>query len=201
MTARPAPPGNLGVRMAPAPELLAWVARTFLDEESPLFNPEHIHLKEAEMGFLWSGTTMARKGRQVVGLAEMPSFNCHKWQRARQEQQIFDWFGAWPDFIITVDADFALTCNDATFCALLEHELYHCGQAQEFGAPVFKRDGTPKLTMRGHDVEEFVGVVERYGVAAAAGGVADLVKAAQKPPSIARVNIAHACGTCMLKLA
>jgi len=58
----------------------------------------------------------------------------------------------------------------------LEHELYHIVQSvDEFGAPKFNRDtGMPTLTLRGHDVEEFVGVVRRYG--------------------------ARACGTCILKI-
>ncbi|WP_420376855.1 putative metallopeptidase [Sinorhizobium medicae] len=53
--------------------------------------------------------------------------------------------------------------------------------------------------MRGHDVEDFVGVVRRYGADAA--GVRAIVDAANRPPEIARANIAHACGTCQLRVA
>lgn len=90
--------------------------------------------------------------------------------------------------------------GDAEFCALVEHELYHCGQERDaFGAPKFRQSGLPAFTMRGHDVEEFVGVVRRYG--ADASGVRDLVEAASHEPTIARASIAQACGTCMLRVA
>jgi len=46
-----------------------------------------------------------------------------------------------------------------------------------FGAPKFKKStGLPSFTLRGHDVEEFVGVVRRYGAAAA--GVQAMIDAA-----------------------
>ncbi|MDP1363112.1 putative metallopeptidase, partial [Klebsiella variicola] len=56
----------------------------------------------------------------------------------------------------------------------------------------------PKLEMRGHDVEEFVGVVRRYG---ASPDVQVLVDAANKPAEVGKLNISRACGTCLLKLA
>ncbi|MQV21573.1 hypothetical protein GHK65_14775 [Sinorhizobium meliloti] len=60
--------------------------------------------------------------------------------------QVKQWFGFVPDFIITLDAEY---CRAS-------------------GAPVF--------TIRGHNVEEFVGVVRRYGANAA--GVRAIVDAA-----------------------
>lgn len=53
--------------------------------------------------------------------------------------------------------------------------------------------------MRGHDVEEFVGVVRRYGARAA--GVQAMVDAASAGPQIAAVKIAQAYGTCRLRVA
>jgi hypothetical protein len=78
--------------------------------------------------------------------------------------------------------------------------MYHIGQARdEFGAPVFvKSTGLPKLAIRGHDVEEFVGVVRRYG---AGVDVQRMVDAAKAAPEVAKINIARACGTCLLKVA
>jgi hypothetical protein len=52
--------------------------------------------------------------------------------------------------------------------------------------------------MRAHDVEEFVGVVRRYG---AGEQVQKLVDAAQMPPEVARLDIARSCGTCLLRAA
>lgn len=205
---RPRPPesvvgvhGILGVRhFVPAPEVEAWARRVFLQEDSPLYNEEHAHLEQAGIGFLWAATPNKRKGKPVVGLAEMPNFNCHQWQRERQEQQLREWFEHIPDFVITLYADYAAECSDAQFCALVEHELLHCGQElDEFGAPQFLRTGQPKLTMRGHCVEEFVSIVRRYGAGAAAGATQELVKAAIGVPEIAEANIAAVCGTCMIR--
>ncbi len=68
----------------------------------------------------------------------------------------------------------------------------------EFGAPKFTQEGMPKLKLRGHDVEEFVGVVRRYG---ASEEVQAVIDAASKPAEVARIDVARACGTCLLKLA
>lgn len=110
-----------------------------------------------------------------------------------------EWFGDIPDFLVTLDACFCSGASDVEFAHLVEHELYHCAQAMdEFGNPKFNRDtGEPKFAMRGHDVEEFIGVVRRYGPVGQ--GVKDMVAAAQKPPEVAMIDIARACGTCMLK--
>ncbi|WP_414143867.1 putative metallopeptidase [Burkholderia territorii] len=58
---------------------------------------------------------------------------------------------------------------------MVEHELYHIGQrTDEFGAPAFMKDGMPKLSIRGHDVEEFVGIVRSYDASGGAGDTAKL---------------------------
>jgi hypothetical protein len=55
----------------------------------------------------------------------------------------------------------------------------------EFGCPKFNRQtGLPVFGMIGHDVEEFVGIVRRYGAGSAAGRTRDLVAAAKKKPEI-----------------
>nr|WP_272951650.1 putative metallopeptidase [Sinorhizobium meliloti] len=84
---------------------------------------------------------------------------------------------------------------------LVEHELYHAAQETDaFGDPKFSRStGRPAFTIRGHELEEFVGVVRGYGADAA--GVRGIVDAANRPPEIARAQIAHACGTRQLMLA
>ncbi|WP_202907425.1 putative metallopeptidase [Sinorhizobium meliloti] len=85
--------------------------------------------------------------------------------------------------------------------ALVQHELCHAVQATDaFGAPKFSRStGRPVFTIRGHDVEEFVGVVHRYG--ADAPGIRAILDAANRPPETTRAPIAHACGTCQLRVA
>ena len=116
------------------------------------------------------------------------------------KQQMDEGCGHQPDYIITLAADFCLQCSGLEFCALIEHELYHIAQkTDEFGAPAFYREtGKPKLCIRGHDVEEFVGVVRRYG---ASHDVQELVDAANRPAEVAHLDVARACGTCMVRLA
>lgn len=113
-----------------------------------------------------------------------------------------EWFGRVPEYLITLAADFCATCSDTDFCALVEHELYHVAQKRDaFGFPAFKEDGTPKLGIVGHDVEEFVGVARRYGVGDPGGALASLAAAARGTPEVSRAKIAGACGTCLLRTA
>lgn len=107
-----------------------------------------------------------------------------------------DWFGRVPSFLITLDAAYCANCTDAEFCALIEHELYHVSHAlDKHGAPAFTMEGRPKLKIRGHDVEEFVGVVRRYG--AGDGATAQLVAAANGKAEVSSASIASVCGTCL----
>lgn len=148
---------------------------------------------------MWASSSFAKKGRSVLGQAEQLMIRAGGWQKARQEQQLRDWFGEDPEFLITLAADYCAQCTEAEFCALVEHELYHIAQATDrYGAPKFTQEGLPKLQMRSHDVEEFVGVVRRYG---AGEDVQRLIAAASRPPEVAKINIARACGTCLLKSA
>lgn len=203
---RPLPPEELlndlaQDRFEPAPDLLAWIRATFLDEGSKLYNPEHSHLREASLGCLWTNSENSRNMRTVIGQAElMPPMAMGKWQKARACQQIEDWFGTMPDFLLTFSAPAAAGMDDPSFCALVEHELSHCGQKiDEFGMPKFKQDGTPAFAIKGHDIEEFVGVVRRYG--AYSTELVAMKEALNATPQVPTFNIAQACGTCKLRAA
>jgi hypothetical protein len=203
---RPRPPANIasidnvrdGIRFVPAPELADWILATFIEDGAPLQNEEHAHLRDARIGVLWTIVENGRNGRSIVGQAELGSSigGMGKWTKARAEQQIVEWFGDVPDFVITFYAPYADSCDDATFCALVEHELSHCAQEKdEYGVPRFKKStGLPAFCMRGHDVEEFISVVRRYGADAA--GVRAMIDAAAEGPTIASADIGFACGTC-----
>ncbi|MCV4285085.1 putative metallopeptidase [Pseudomonas capsici] len=205
---RPSPPKSLlelselsdfGIRLAPAPEVWEWIEEMILADTGSIHNPDHVHLIDADIDILWASSGFNKQGRTVLGQAEQVMFRAGGWQKARQEQQMYDWFGRIPAFLITLAADYCSQCSDAEFCSLLEHELYHIAQAtDQYGAPKFTQDGLPKLEMRGHDVEEFIGVVRRYG---ASHDVQQLIDAAKQPPEVARINISRACGTCLLKSA
>ncbi|RIJ09881.1 hypothetical protein DXT77_15680 [Pseudomonas sp. 91RF] len=205
---RPMPPASLlepshlsdfGIRLTPAPEVWEWLQAEILAGTGSIHNEEHAHLIDADIRVLWASAAFIKKGRTVVGQAEQVAFRAGGWQKARMEQQMRDWFGDVPAYIITLAADYCIQCSDADFCALVEHELYHIAQATDkYGQPAFTQDGLPKLEMRGHDVEEFVGVVRRYGASPA---VQELVDAANNPAEVGKMNIARACGTCLLKSA
>lgn len=202
---RPMPPINLfdddimAMQFSPDADIWQWVVDTIISEDGKLHNPDHIHLTDADIGFLWASVSFSKQMRTVVGQAEQVMFRAGGWQKGRQERQMIDWFGRVPDFVITLAADYCMQCSDVEFCALVEHELYHIAHAlDDFGSPKFGLDGLPKLKLRGHDVEEFIGVVRRYG---ASEQVKQMVEAAQAKPEISNLDIRNACGTCLLKLA
>lgn len=205
---RPMPPVHIGrftdeskwpVDFIPAPEVRDWVQRLFVLGAGSLFNPDHEHLAEADLEFLWAATGFDKAGRHVVGVAEEVTFRAGGWQKRRQEQQMCDWFGRVPGMLITLDASFAMSCTDAQFCMLVEHELYHVAHATDkHGDLAFDATtGKPKLKIRGHDVEEFVGVVRRYGTGPSIQPIAALVAAAQAGPEVSDASIAGVCGTCL----
>ncbi|WP_369916529.1 putative metallopeptidase [Xanthomonas sp. NCPPB 3005] len=204
---RPLPPAelygldldDLAMRFQPAPQVWEWIEAEVLAEDGRIHNPDHAHLQGADVAVLWAGSSFTKQGRTVVGQAELVAFRAGGWQRARMVRQMVDWFGRVPEVVITLAADHSAHCSDVEWCALVEHELYHIAQeADAFGAPRFRKDGTAVLTMRGHDVEEFVGVVRRYGAGAE---VQRLVAAANGRPEVAHLDIARSCGTCLLRAA
>lgn len=205
---RPMPPKGLGplddfdnysFSFAPAPEVWEWLQAEILADTGSIHNEDHAHLLDADIRVMWASSSFEKQGRTVLGQAEQVAFRAGGWQKARMEQQMRDWFGEVPAFIITLAADYCATCSDADFCVLVEHELYHLAHAKDkYGQPAFTKEGAPKIEMRGHDVEEFVGVVRRYG---ASPEVQALVDAANNPAEVGKLNISRACGTCLLKSA
>ncbi len=200
---RPYPPqlpyDQVFLTLCPASEVWEWIEIEILASSGSLHNPDHAHLLDASVQVLWASQSFAKQGRTVLGQTEQVMFRAGGWQKARQEQQMREWFGEEPQFLITLAADYCAQCTEAEFCALVEHELYHIAQAtDQYGAPKFTQDGMPKLEMRGHDVEEFIGVVRRYG---ASHDVQQLIDAANRSPEVAKINISRACGTCLLKSA
>ncbi|WP_323094492.1 putative metallopeptidase [Klebsiella variicola] len=205
---RPYPPVNFTspeyyrpyIAIIPANEVYSWVSDNILMENGSLHNEDHFHLHTADIAFMWASNAFDKRGRVVLGQCEEVMLRAGGWQKSRMEQQMHEWFGRIPKFIITLAADYCEQCNDLEFCALVEHELYHIAQAtDDYGAPKFNKEtGMPVLKLRGHDVEEFVGVVRRYG---ASKDVQEMVDAANRPAEVAHIDVARACGTCMLKLA
>lgn len=113
------------IGLVPANEVQEWMQRQIIDDAGSLFNPDHGHLADADLRFMWASSAFEKKGRHVLGQAEEVAMRAGGWQKARMEQQMHEWFGRIPKFIITTAADYCEQCNDLEFCALVEHELYH----------------------------------------------------------------------------
>lgn len=206
---RPYPPEDLvnfsNIEMAdrfiPSQDLQDWIIDTFIIDGGPLSNSDHAHLRDARLGVLWTNSDNSKNMRTIIGQAElMPPMAMGKWPRARAIQQIEEWFGEVPDFLLTFSAPACAGMDDPSFCALVEHELSHCGQKlDEFGMPKFKNDGAPVFCMKGHDIEEFVGVVRRYG--AYSPELQAMKEAMNSAPGVPAFNVAQACGTCRARAA
>lgn len=207
---RPYPPSAMTARepergtptFLPAPEVEVWIREALLDTKSPLYNEDHVHLEHATIGVLWTRAPNERGVWTVAGQAEMPRPQGNRWAIARQVEQLEGWFGEVPTFVVTLNAPYVAEQSDPVWCAIVEHEIYHCGQKRgAYGEPLFNSvTGLPKFTIRPHDVEEFVGIVRRYGVGATAGASMQFVRAANEPPEIVAVDFRAACGTCAIAL-
>lgn len=208
---RPFPPTDFidqaekeeAIRIMPALELKEWVVSNFLTLGSALHNPDHDHIAEllhddeTVLAFAWASSAAMAKKRMVLGQCEKVMFNVGGWRKARQEQQMRDWFGFIPIYLITIDASFSEQASDRDFCALIEHELYHIGvERDEDGEIIYSNHtGLPKHYLAGHDVEEFIGVVKRWG---ASESVKRLVEVAKNPPFVSDLDVAKCCGNCVI---
>lgn len=200
--ARPTPPRSNPERAFEASATAAtWIRETFIEPGAPLYNPDHAHLEFAKIGVVWTGVLNNRHQRTILATCETTKQNTSgAWKKARAEQQLEDWFGEIPDFLITLYAPALTRFDDRSFCAVIEHECYHAAQAKdEFGQPRFNREtGKPMFALRGHDVEEFHGVAARYGLPA---DLKALLELAQQQPQLPDRIIEGACGTCLARAA
>ena len=204
---RPAVPEDLAVPLEvdagggfrPAPEVEEWIRVQLILETGALYNEAHGHLEDAVLGCLWTNVPATRKQRAILATAEQPGAGGDPWTIARRDERFIQWFGAVPDFLITIYAPYGAEATDRQWAALVEHELLHCAQKLDaYGMPQFDRQtGLPRFEIRGHDVEEFVEVVRRYGPVNP--GVQAMVAAANAEPEVGETTIAQACGTCLAR--
>ena len=208
---RPFPPTDLidqaeeeeAIRLEPAVDLKEWVVSNFLTIGGHLYNPDHDHIaellhdNEEFLAFAWASSAAVAKKRMVLGQCEKVMFNVGGLKKARQEQQMRDWFSFVPQYLITIDASFCEEASDNDFCALIEHELYHIGvERDEDGeAPYSDMTGLPKHYLASHDVEEFYGVVRRWG---ANESVKRLVEITKQAPFVSDFNVSACCGNCVI---
>lgn len=206
---RPEPPDLPEEAFAPAPELAAWARAAFLAEGAPFWAEDHAHLTEARIVWCWTTCEGRSKGRQIVGECALAQARGRQWAKQRDLWLVRQWWrempdydpeefeGGEPDAIITLYAPWCRAAQDSSFGALCDHELYHLAHKVDgYGLP--KRNqatGRPEWEIKGHDVEEHIGVVRRWG-ARALPEVERLLAAARKPPEIAEAAVLAGCGTC-----
>jgi predicted metallopeptidase len=118
-----------------------------------LIKAHHEHLAEARVEYVFRDTAATDKGRIVLGKARKLS-GLNAWLATDHDER-----GSDPEdfFVIELAEDEWGSLSDAQRVALVDHELSHCWLE-------FDDDGEPKLSLRTHDVEEFVAVVQRHGL-------------------------------------
>lgn len=129
-------------------------------QECPEF--QHLVEGEAEIAFLLAAGEVIKNGKQVLGMAHMPTVQ-------GQLKGVFSWMlvrvmGFDPDFLITLDLEFWESASERDREILVYHELCHCVQkVDREGEPRWSEDGLPVWGIVDHDVNEFVATVRRYG--------------------------------------
>jgi hypothetical protein len=109
-----------------------------LDIARELIDQFHPDLKEAKIGFVLRDEAPVSNGKQTCGKASKIS------DKLRSHLDL--------DFLIWIAEDVYTKFTPEQRRALIDHELYHCNYT----------DGIPKMLH--HDVEEFLPIVERYGL-------------------------------------
>ena len=122
-----------------APEV-ALIAKQLIEDV-----PEHQDLDAAHIEYVWRDQHAKEKGRAVLG-------------KARKVSGLNGYLINGGDlFVIEIAEDTWKQLDEKQRIALVDHELCHLRVD-------FDDDGEPKLSLRGHDLEEFAGIVERHGL-------------------------------------
>lgn len=116
---------------------------------------DHHELVNAHIVYVFRTKASKSRGHETWGKARKPT-GLQAWL-ANPEQTHDVWSEPWPFFVIEIAWDVWQRLDDGQKVALVDHELCHC-------AVGYSEDGELQLSMRHHDVEEFVGVIKRNGL-------------------------------------
>lgn len=133
---------------------------------------EHEHLQQAAIGYIFRDDEITRHGKVTWAEAIMVERILQsekRWARLVKWAilRILSQFGeTLPDFIVLIDRNVWQGLDADQKLALVDHELSHCWYATEEDGVTqkFHKDGSPWWSVRGHDMEEFEGVVLRNGL-------------------------------------
>ena len=127
----------------------AWPDEKFVEAEQPaaigrvLTEALHLHLGPAKIRYLFK-KELSKGGMVKAGIAKRASAQLH--------------YLTGIDFVLTFHWALWVTLTPEQRLALVDHELCHCGRDLE------ANHGAGKWTMIPHDVEEFAGIVQRWGL-------------------------------------
>lgn len=116
----------------------------------------HEDLRGVQVEFVFIAKAPKSKGRQVAGRARKLG-GLPAWLLEFTDHDAGVFMPPRPLFVIELAHDIWVNLTDAQKVALVDHELCHCRVEHD-------DDGVPHLSIDGHDVEEFIGVVERHGL-------------------------------------
>lgn len=133
------------------------------DVAQPLIDTIHTHLTDVPIRYVFRSEAAVSKGHQVWGKARIVTgLNAHLAGPIIAGGETWDRL-----FVIEIAHDVWEVLDDRKRSALVDHELSHCWADDD------------KLTLLGHDVEEFAGVVRRWGLwRESLKGVAEALKSA-----------------------
>ena len=124
---------------------------------------ETLRIAEADIMIVMRLEPKLKAGRHILGTMALPGF-----QGANNQFGLWlleQFHGSMPHFVMTLDNEWWRLANALEREALIFHELMHCEQARDKeGELRFDDMGLPVWAIRGHDLEEFNDVVERYGL-------------------------------------
>jgi hypothetical protein len=117
---------------------------------------------EATIDWLLRRDEKTKHERQILGTCYLP--------RVQGElNPLFEWMlkntlKREPDYLIILDLKFWFFSNDRSREILVYHELSHCfHKTNREGEKRYTFDELPVWGLKGHDVEEFTAVAQRYG--------------------------------------
>lgn len=186
-----------------------WMLAHFADPAGAFHDPAHLHLLQVRLAVAWTNHPFPVPGSNgemaYGGMAEMPSqtLKGKRWHKARQAEQLQDWF-PWfdyedeldvPDFLITLYAP-GFGQSHAQGMRTVDHELFHCGHKGAPQDPQFNgQTGAPILCIKPHPVEVFPQEWERWGVTDQEREL--FRRLLDEEPKMKRALDGFACGTCL----
>lgn len=121
----------------------------------PLISQHHGHLLGTRMEYVFRSETQTKGDKEIWGTArKISSLSAYL---AGQED---DGDGNESFFVITISKPVWGALTELQRTALVDHELAHCWQEEEYDA---KGNCTIKRSILPHDLEEFNAIYQRYG--------------------------------------